>query len=433
MIPNDSNSYAPGISQKIHRTWKKDRSFRIAIYSLALFIFLALFANLLANDKPFYCEYQGKKYYPFFQEKVFINNTWNLTENIEWIDLPLDYAIWAPVKYGTSTPYLHRVLSPFGPQVVKTIGKQEGKKLSWRNRHWLGTDTQGRDILATIIRGSRHSLGVALFTIILIALIGISLGGLAGYYRDSRLFIKRITAILLIPGIFIAWFYGFYVRKFRILDAGTEIIPLIFQLIISLLIFSGVIWGFLQISKLLAKGIRSEKKIPVKVDTIISRFMETIQSLPGLLLIITLVAFLDSKNVWLVMFILACVSWIGIARVVRAEIMDITERPFVQSLRALGFSNRRIMIKHVLPNSLAPIWPMLAFGIGSVIIAEATLSFLALVEGGDASWGGLITQGKNTRDFWWISFFPGICIFLTVFSFNILGERLRDILDPQAQ
>jgi peptide/nickel transport system permease protein len=122
-----------------------------------------------------------------------------------------------------------------------------------------------------------------------------------------------------------------------------------------------------------------------------------------------------------------------VARLVRAEFLTLRERDFVLAARASGAGNLRIIFRHVLPNSLAPVFVAATFGVAGAILAEAALSFLGLgVQPPNPSWGNILTLGKNNIEIaWWLSLFPGLAILVTVLSYNLVGEGLRDALDPR--
>lgn len=400
---------------------------RFALITLSVFVCFGIFSNFLASSSPIYCTYKGKSYFPAFQEKIMIDGVLQSSEQQNWREYDLESVIWPLIPYGKGIDMDHRTISPFGEQ--KTYS---GESIPMRERHWLGTGRNGLDILAVIIRGSRRALSVGIFTMLLAGIIGILFGSFAGYFQDHKLLLKRASLYLLIPAFILGGFYAFYVRRFNFQTAEGAA-SLIWETCLSLLIFGLFIVAFFQLGKRMYWGKYLQERIPLKLDSFISRFMELIQSLPPLLLILSLAAFFDSQNIWFVMLIIALVSWMGIARVVRGEMMSVSEREFIQAGKALGLKPLQILFRHVLPNSLASVWPMLAFGLGSAILAEATLSFLALIEDSQNSWGGMLTEGKLVRQHWWIALFPGISIFLCVFSFNIIGEKLRDFLDPKSQ
>ena len=126
-------------------------------------------------------------------------------------------------------------------------------------------------------------------------------------------------------------------------------------------------------------------------------------------------------------------QWPGTARIVRGEVLSLREREFIQAARALGFSRLRIILRHVIPNSLAPVIVAATLGIGNVIVLEAGLSFLGLgLQAPTPSWGSMVADGRdNLLGGWWISTFPGLAIVLTVVAFNLVGDGLRDALDPR--
>jgi peptide/nickel transport system permease protein len=135
----------------------------------------------------------------------------------------------------------------------------------------------------------------------------------------------------------------------------------------------------------------------------------------------------------MVVAVLGLTGWMGIARIVRSEVLSLREREFIQAARALGMSDLRIVLRHVIPNTLAPVIVFATLLIGNTILVEAGLSFLGLgVQAPTPSWGNMISEGRNTLlNAWWIATFPGLAIVFTVVAFNLLGDGLRDALDPR--
>jgi peptide/nickel transport system permease protein len=124
----------------------------------------------------------------------------------------------------------------------------------------------------------------------------------------------------------------------------------------------------------------------------------------------------------------------GVARLVRGQILSLKEREFIQATRALGVPHARVILRHILPNTMSPVIVAASLMIGDVILTEATLSFLGLgVQPPTASWGNIINQGRDDLlGAWWVATFPGLAIVATVVSYNLLGDGLRDALDPRA-
>ena len=169
------------------------------------------------------------------------------------------------------------------------------------------------------------------------------------------------------------------------------------------------------------------------IDMLGMRLVEIFEAVPTLFLLLTFVAFFD-RSLYLMMVIIGLTSWPGYARYVRAEFLRLRHQDFVQAAVAAGLPLRSILFRHILPNAVAPVLVAASFGVASAILAEATLSFLGLGLIDDPSWGQMLNQAVRSSTFnWWMALFPGGAIFLTVFSYNLIGEALRDALDPLTQ
>ena len=169
-----------------------------------------------------------------------------------------------------------------------------------------------------------------------------------------------------------------------------------------------------------------------RIDSILMRFVDIMLCFPSFFLILSIVA-ITKPCITNVMIIIGLTSWMGIARLVRGEFLTLKEREFTQAAKIMGANNMRIVFRHILPNAMAPVYVAATFGIAGAILTESALSFLGLgVQPPTSSWGNLLSTGKSTIEFaWWITAFPGLAILITVLSYNLLGEGLRDILDPR--
>jgi peptide/nickel transport system permease protein len=220
------------------------------------------------------------------------------------------------------------------------------------DRFPLGTDALGRDVMAGLMHGARVSLLIGLVSTAVALLIGVPLGGLAGY----------------------------------------------------------------------AGGL---------VDDALMRFTEFFQTIPSFALAIVIVAILQPSIASIVLAI-AIVSWPPIARLVRGEVLSLRSREYVQAAITLGQTTPRILLSQVLPNTLAPIIVMASLMVASAILLESSLSFLGLGDPSLMTWGYMIGAGRTRLiEAWWISFFPGVAIFLTVLALNLVGEGLNDALNPR--
>ena len=241
------------------------------------------------------------------------------------------------------------LLSPWDPHRpdVKKVLDSPSKS------HLFGTDQIGRDVLSRMLYGARVSLAVGFVSVGISALIGITLGSLAGY------------------------------------NGGM-------------------------------------------VDGFVMRLVDLMLVFPRLFLLLAVLAFLK-PSIWIIMVVIGLTSWMGTARLVRAEFLSLKEREFVLWSQSIGASGFRVIWRHILPNAMAPVLVAMTLGIPAAILLESGLSFLGLgVQPPHATWGNILTEGKDTIELaWWISVYPGLAILITVLAYNLLGEGIRDALDPR--
>lgn len=243
--------------------------------------------------------------------------------------------VWAPVPY-----------SPLELSLIDKISPPDGE-------HWLGTDAVGRDLLARLIYGTRVSLLVGFVAVALYVLIGVAVGALAGYFGG---------------------------------------------------------W----------------------IDLLLSRFIEVVICFPTFFAILAVLCFLPPGILW-IMLLIGLLRWPGVARLTRGEFLRLKNEEFVLAGRALGLSHFRVICFQILPNSLGPVMVAATFGMAGAILLESGLSFLGFgVQPPVPSWGEMLSAGRQHFErSWWLTFFPGLAIFAAVTSFNLVGEGLRDALDPK--
>ena len=168
------------------------------------------------------------------------------------------------------------------------------------------------------------------------------------------------------------------------------------------------------------------------VDNIVMRLVDLMLVFPRFFLLLAVLAFLK-PSIWTIMTVIGLTGWMGVARLVRAEFLALKEREFVTWSQAVGASGIRIVWRHILPNAMAPVLVAMTLGIPAAILTESGLSFLGLgVQPPFATWGNILNEGKDAIELaWWLSLYPGFAILLTVLSYNLLGEGIRDALDPR--
>jgi peptide/nickel transport system permease protein len=167
-------------------------------------------------------------------------------------------------------------------------------------------------------------------------------------------------------------------------------------------------------------------------ERIIMRFIDIMLTIPTFFLILAVIAFIE-PSIWNIMIVIGLTSWMSVARLVRAEFLTLKEREYVLAARALGASDLSIIFRHIMINSMAPVLVSAVLGIAGAVLVESALSFLGIgVQPPIPSWGNILTLGKDNIEIaWWLSVFPGLAILITVLGYNLLGEGIRDSIDPR--
>jgi peptide/nickel transport system permease protein len=168
------------------------------------------------------------------------------------------------------------------------------------------------------------------------------------------------------------------------------------------------------------------------VDAAVMRLVDLMLVFPRFFLLLAVLAFLK-PSIWTIMAVIGLTGWMGVARLVRAEFLAIKEREFVIWSQSIGAGAVRIIWRHILPNAMAPVLVAMTLGVPAAILTESGLSFLGLgVRPPYATWGNILNDGKEVIELaWWLSVYPGVAILITVLSYNLLGEGIRDALDPR--
>ena len=168
------------------------------------------------------------------------------------------------------------------------------------------------------------------------------------------------------------------------------------------------------------------------IDTLLSRFTEVVMCVPTLVLILALWSLIQRPTIWHTMVIIGATGWTGIARLMRAEFLKIKQADYVAAARVSGISTPKIILRYILPNALAPVLVPVTFGIASAILLENSLSFLGFgAPPPNPSWGSVLSSAHGNYQLWWLTVYPGLAVFLTVLSYNVIGEALQEATDPR--
>lgn len=413
--------------------WSRMRKNPMTMLAYRVVVFLAvvaLLSDFIAYNKPIYCQYEGETYWPLFNDYL---STLGLYQwdgeliNEDWRDLELKSAFWTPVRYlPNDLDYNNmRLTSPFDDQNVS----------NWKYWHFLGTDRDGRDVLSGLVHGTRISLTIGLVAMGIATIIGLLVGAMAGYFGDDRLQLSVIGILFFILGLILGLFYGFQVRAYVLADAlEGNMARFVWEVFLSLLIFVGTTVLALLLSKPFERIPFLGRKRYIWVDIIFSRIMEILTSIPSLLLIITILAITETQSIYTIMVIIGLLAWTSIARFMRGEMLRTRSMEYIQAARSLGYSEWRVLFRHAVPNSLAPVLVVIAFGVAGAISMEAGLSFLGIGVPEDVvTWGKMLNAARIDINAWWLSVFPGLAIFLTVTFMNLLGEGLQEALNPRSK
>ncbi len=312
---------------------------------IALLLGVAFFSPLLAGRAPIVCRYEGKLYYPGLIEVVrkIPLASWAVHQSPPFSRAGFD----AKAALGPET-FAIWPLIPYGPLEISERSLEPPSA-----SHWLGTDESGRDLAARLVHGTVVSVKVGLVSMGIAALLGVVIGGVAGY-------------------------------------AGG--------------------W----------------------VDAVLSRVIEVVICFPDFFLILSVMVWLEPSIVN-VMVVIGLTRWTSIARFTRGEFIRLKQMDFVAAVRASGAGPLRIMLRHLLPNALAPVLVTITFGIAQAVLIEAGLSWLGFgVQSPAASWGNMLRSAfVHLRVAPYMVYPPCIAIFVAVLVYNLLGDALRDAIDPR--
>ena len=404
----------------------RKKNLTLEVRLLLIIAVISIISPVITNNKPLFCKVEGINYYPAFKDLISPNRPITikgqiLTGSSKWDQLEYEKVVWPLLRNGPLE--LDAANKDFQSPLVlsKDVNDQV---VGFRKQHLLGTDRHGKDIFSNLLGGIKYSLFISISAIVLAAAIGIFLGAISGFYQNNYA-MGRSQLIAIIISLLPAWFYGFSVRSYAIADGFEEgVFVGLLQLLLSLFLFTTICIVASLVGRTLDKRLNT-KEFVLHLDNLITGFTEVFSSVPRIIIIVTLAAITGEKSTIVLILILGLTSWPGFARITRAEVMRIREKPFIESAKALGVTESRIMRKHILINALPTLVVAVAFGIGSLMLVESALSFLNIgVPDNTPTLGSVLRSGREHIEAWWLIIFPGATIFLLIYLFNRIGDKI---------
>jgi peptide/nickel transport system permease protein len=393
---------------------------------LKVYLLIAVLAPLLANERPLVLKYHGEWHFPAFSTSNYFKiynedgtSESELSEFVNWSDLNADFSIYAPIRWTAGKTDLANAnfASPFGEQYkFDKVGRKIA--LPILQRHFLGTTRSGEDVCTGLIYGSRISMIIGCLFVLIAGVIGVILGGLAGYFGDHRFKLGWLSVLLTLFLIFPAS----YVSRIFIMSGPEITIGSVLSYTTAFIIFILILCIPILLEKRI--GLFKTKEVSIPIDFIVSRFTEIFLSLPRVILILTLAA-ISKPSLLMLVLIIGLTSWTDIARITRAEVMKLRDIEFIQVERAMGAKFNRILLLHLAPNILPALQNVFVYGFASAIMTETGLSFLGIgLPPGTPSWGSLMFSARENFTAWWLVILPGLTITLLLISLNNYAAKL---------
>ena len=380
---------------------------KLAIFYLLLLIIIGIFGPLFSSTAPWKMELNGKTVYPAWTYYI---------HQLGMKDLPQG---WTKIEWKSESNQVENLI-PFDANYIDLTSI--GGVAPGVHGHLLGTDMMGRDIFAGIIQGAHVSLIIAILSVVFALLIAWVLVIFTSYQGNDRIRFNWIQGLGFIALLVLAYYYFFIacrpINGFKAVELGLST----FLWILCAILFYHGVQKFIP-----SKWARSYF---ISMDELGLKIYEVFYAVPKLLILLILIGILSSRRteheILQLSVIMGFLVWPSFYRYIRLEIIREKASEYFVAMQNLGFSDIRIIMVHIFPKAMRIILVPIIFVFSAVILTEATLSFLGIgLSEGYISWGNILAQARLRIDAWWMAVFPGLVIFLTIYSLNILGRRLN--------
>ena len=370
---------------------------------ISLYLFIALAADFIANDKPLYCVCNGKPVFPIGKSYLEIIGISANTGAFDYKDCTSRLMTWIPYHANSLDPSSNGYTAPFAA--------------SSTGIHFLGTDALGKDVLAGLIHGTRYAFIIGIASTLFSLIPGVFIGMMMGFWQNHKLSMNYLqaTAYFFSTILFLFELYTF----FGIFQGPLLILTSVILCLVFCLINYGI-WRFLNFT---------DKKINLPIDNLLMRGIEIFESFPKLLILMTLTILIERPGIFSLVVLIAVIRWPLFAQISRAETLRVSKLNFTRSAENIGVHWFTILSRHIWPNIKETIWVTALFSFSAAILLEASLSFIGLgLKLEQVSWGSLLNEGRQYFPGWWLSLFPGIAIFILILALNwLFDEKSKSI------
>lgn len=376
---------------------------KICLCIIAVYVFIGIGADFIANDKPFYCVCNGRSVFPIGKSYVEKMGLSNHTTASDYTECTSRIMPWIPFHAHSLDPSSNGYAGPWTKSATGI--------------HILGTDALGKDVLAGLIHGTRYAFIIGILATLFSFIPGVVSGMMMGYFQNHKLRFNYIQSVAFFIAM-ILFFFELYTTAF--VFSGFQFWISTFFLLCTLVATWIAIFKY---------GKFNLNTVAFPLDNMMMRCIEIFESFPKLLLLMILSIWIARPGIFSIVILIAVIRWPIFAQISRAETLRVSNLNFTQSAENIGVHWFRILSRHIWPNIKGPLLVTALFSLSTAILLEASLSFIGLgLKLELVSWGSLLNEGRQYFPGWWLSLFPGLTIFVLILSLNwLFDDKNRSI------